>query len=623
MNNIYYLFANSIFQKDWQGAYKYLKEYLKLNNNKDCLLYSLLLEEILKFDNLDFSFIDGLSSFEEEETKGYTIYYNLTYNLVLEHDYDKALRMFKNYLEAEKEKNKNNELDSIIIEILLEEVTSNEFKLKQVLKEKMIHEQKENELKMKVLNFKYYFKQLQDNILNEKYEEAILSCKEILKYTKEINKKYYLNIINLLKTIINMTKNKQCLPKESMVYPNIEDYNFIFNLALKNGDYKTAYKNVGKCLYFNPTSNILKIYRSLLMTINNLDKMNSKRVTTVLTDDYLLNLVKEKKYANLKNILSKNLNSEKEPFYLDLLKLINIIDGISNEKLTFTKVNHEYSSDNPIDNFYEAMNIGDYEWAYKIIDIYLQTNKMADKKFIIYKYILSDLVDIMNKYQKSNDKLLKVKEYDYKIDCLLDEIIKVNGKDLTNCILELHLSLTNKANLLKENQAKLSVEEENLLHLIEAYINLNNYNVDFENSFKEIEKSDSVLDSFHKAMAFGDYKSAYDIINSNEWFNDKISNSKYYVVYRKILISLNGRLKGRGKANNLNDNDKQITVKNDYLELLANLKRLVKKREYNEAYKYLRENNFQNNCEFYEVMLKYLINLQTYENECETKGMVM
>ena len=58
----FYLFANSIFKKDWKEAYKYLREYLSLDEieDKNSLLYAILLEEILKFENCDFSFINNL-----------------------------------------------------------------------------------------------------------------------------------------------------------------------------------------------------------------------------------------------------------------------------------------------------------------------------------------------------------------------------------------------------------------------------------------------------------------------------------------------------------------------------------------------------------------------------------
>ena len=75
--------------------------------------------------------------------------------------------------------------------------------------------------------------------------------------------------------------------KESLEYPDIKDFNFLLNLALKNGDYLTALRNVGKCIYYSPDSSILKIYRSLLYTISDLNKKNQQK-------EYILKVVIER-----------------------------------------------------------------------------------------------------------------------------------------------------------------------------------------------------------------------------------------------------------------------------------------------------------------------------------------
>ena len=522
------------------------------------------------------------------------------------HKYELALESFNKYYLAEKKLHKNNELSTVIVEILLEEVTSIEFKIKEKEQQIAIKKREEAKLKNKAMSFKFYFKQLQENVFNEDYEQALSSCLNAEKYTNESTKKYYYHITNLLKTIIEMNKNHCGLKPESMIYPDIKDYNFLLDLALKNKDYQTAYKNIGKCLYFNPTSNILKIYRSLLSTVNNLNKKYSKKVSTVLTDEYLLKLIREKKYSDLKVILSKNLNGAKESFYLDLLKLINFIDNVSKGMVTYNNISYNYQDENIINNFYEALNIGDYRWALKIVDI---CAKDGDSKFIIYKAILKDVVNIMNKYQDQNDQQLKVKEADLKIDCLLDDII--NNRFSLNYLLDLQFALNNK-----EKVVKLSEAEDSLLHLIETYLNLNGTNFDFENYFSPIKKNGSIIDSFNKALKFGDYKTALDLMNCDEWFSQKIDNSKYYSVIRKILVNLKIKATNKNQSNNNEDNS-SLFNNTKYLDLLANLKKLIKKREYLEAKKLLEENNLSM---FYEVMVNYLVSLQKYENECEAES---
>ena len=617
IKEVYNLFAVNVIKKDWLEAYNMLREYMTLTENKDqnTLLYSLLLEELLKMeDNVDFSFISNLSAFKLERINDYHAFYNLGYEQIISHDYEKAKESFKNYRVLEKANNRNSSLETVVIEILLEEVTSLEFKNKV---------QKYNEAKVseQIRDFKYYFRELQNNINSEDYELALESCEEIKKFASSGSQKYYIHISKLLKQIINMSKNHCSLPKETLTYPNIEDYNFILDLSLKNGDYKTAYKNVGKCLYHNPNSSILKIYRTLLRTISDLDKKYTKKISTVLTDDYLLKLINEKKYNDLKVILSKNLSGQNETFYLNLLKLINFMNDLSTGKTFIKKVNnYEYQSNTIINNFYEALNIGDYEYAYKIIDICIRENQNDYKKLIIYKNILKDVINIINKYQASNDKMLKVKEYDIKIDYLLNEIKLVNSKDLDNFLFELLNCLKDKNGI----DSKLKKEEEYLFNLIETYFRIKGTNIDFNNYFRAIVKEDNVIDSFNKAMKYGDYKTALDIMNSDEWFNnnDKNDNIKYYSVIRKILINLSLKSMNKNKSNNIEDNE-NISLSSRYLENLANLKRLIKKREYNEALEYLNENDFSYQEEskiYYEMLLKYLINLQTYQNECETES---
>ena len=617
IKEVYNLFAVNVIKKDWLEAYNMLREYMTLTENKDqnTLLYSLLLEELLKMeDNVDFSFISNLSAFKLERINDYHAFYNLGYEQIISHDYEKAKESFKNYRVLEKANNRNSSLETVVIEILLEEVTSLEFKNKV---------QKYNEAKVseQIRDFKYYFRKLQNNINSEDYELALESCEEIKKFASSGSQKYYIHISKLLKQIINMSKNHSSLPKETLTYPNIEDYNFILDLSLKNGDYKTAYKKVGKCLYHNPNSSILKIYRTLLRTISDLDKKYTKKISTVLTDDYLLKLINEKKYNDLKVILSKNLSGQNETFYLNLLKLINFMNDLSTGKTFIKKVNnYEYQSNTIINNFYEALNIGDYEYAYKIIDICIRENQNDYKKLIIYKNILKDVINIINKYQASNDKMLKVKEYDIKIDYLLNEIKLVNSKDLDNFLFELLNCLKDKNGI----DSKLKKEEEYLFNLIETYFRIKGTNIDFNNYFSPIVKGDNVIDSFNKAMKYGDYKTALDIMNSDEWFNnnDKNDNIKYYSVIRKILINLSLKSMNKNKSNNIEDNE-NISLSSRYLENLANLKRLIKKREYNEALEYLNENDFSYQEEskiYYEMLLKYLINLQTYQNECETES---
>ena len=105
-------------------------------------------------------------------------------------------------------------------------------------------------------------------------------------------------------------------------------------------------------------------------------------------------------------------------------------------------------------------------------------------------------------------------------------------------------------------------------------------------------------------------------MNCDEWFSQKNANPKYYSAVRKILVNL--KIKATNKSqSNIKEFNSNLFNNTKYLDLLANLKKLIKKREYLEAKKLLEENNLSM---FYEVMVNYLVSLQKYENECEAES---
>ncbi len=553
MNNVFYVMANNIFSKNFEEALANLKEYITINkNNKNVLLYALLLEELLKNNNLDFNFINTLNSFGEDKVEGYQMYYKLAFDSVLKKDYEQALKYLKEYKTYEKKHSKNNSLDIVLLEILLEEVNNN--------KSVVINNPTLNN---PYYLFKQYFQKLQDDIKSENYLEALNDCQIVKKYTVANKIKFYNNIENLLNKIIEMEKNKTILKKETMVYPNIENYNFVLDLALKNGDYKTAYRNVGKVIYYESSSIILKIYQQLLYKINLLNNKNLKEIE-IKNKELIICFIKTKDYENLKRLL----NNYEIEFYASLL---NIIKDIEN---------------------------GNYLNASKSIELFIKKGNNKE----IYQALLS-IIMVKDKSGK--------KEFDDKIMVLYDDILHTNSKiDLEIKIDSLKELLINKNNILELNQ-----DEKNILNLITIYFNVNNSNIDLDNYFARIKKEDNIMDYFNKAMFYGDYSSAYQIMNSDEWFKniDKVKNSTYYSVIRKILIVLN--IKNNKK---IVKKENEITIDNHYLDCLANLKRLIKKRKFEEAYQFLCENDFsynENSRLYYEMLLKYLINLKRGETE--------
>lgn len=570
MENIYYVFANNIFSKDFKTAVDNLKKYIMVNkDNKNVLLYALLLEELLKH-HLDFKFINKLDSYTFDKVEGYQMYYKLTFDSILKQEYEQALKFLREYKIYEKKELKNNSLDTILLEILLEEVMNRD---------------KQDNYPL----FKEYFQKLKNDLNEENYEEALKDCHYLKDYTTPNKFKFYNNIEKLINKIIDMQTNHTILPMKSVIYPNTEDYNFILDIALKNSDYETAYKNIGKVIYFESNSGILKIYQQLLYKIHTLNKNNLKENRDYLSNKIILDLIKAQDFTKLKKVLNENINNDRS-FYSFLLTIIKDIEtkNYSDKKIAIDGLNI-------VNYFYHNLSNKNYVEAYNCIDKCLKYTNNTDEKLIIYKELLKFIVPIINKE--------KNKPIDKELNVLYNEIINSNSK------IDIEIKLDSLRKVLV-NKEELTIMERNLLNLIDTYFELNNKNIDFDNYFAEISKEDNIIYYFNKAIHFGDYHSVYKIMNSDEWFKStsKLDNPLYYSVIRKILIVLNIKVQ--------NKKPKEIAVgefkDNEYLDSLANLKRLIKKREYEEALNYLNVMTLDEESKlYYEILLKHLISTKS------------
>ena len=576
MANIYYIFANNIFSKDFEKAFWNLKELIISNkDNKNLLLYALLLEELLKYNNLNFSFINSLNKYSLEKKEGYEVYYQLTFENILKRNYELALKSLKEYKINEKKYCKNNTLDIVLLEILLEEVNNKDYNNKYPL-------------------FRQYFQKLQENISEEKYLEAIDDCQLIKEYSTSNKIKKFINIEKLLNKIIDMQKNKTVLRNVSINYADIKDYNFILDDALRREDYQTAYRNIGKVIYYEPNSVILKIYRQLLYKINLLNKINFKESNS-LNNKIIFDLIKNKEFKLLKKLLKDNINNDKF-FYSSLLQ---IIDDLENKKYNNIEIKKK---ENIIINFYQNLDNKNYLKAYEDIDLCLK--EKAEDKYLIYKELLKNFISLIN----NNHYNINYKSFDNTTLSLLRDLIHINDqKDF-----EVKLDYLKKFLINKSYNLKLSIEEQNILDLITTYFNLKDKDIDFDTYFANISKEDNIIYYFNKAIHFGDYNTVYNLMNSDEWFknNDKLENIIYYSVIRKILIMLKTKVK-----NKIDVKNEEVSFNDfSYYDSLGNLKYLIKKRNFKEAYEYLKENDFKDNELYYEILLKLLVNLNETES---------
>ena len=104
----------------------------------------------------------------------------------------------------------------------------------------------------------------------EKWKKVkhLTCCDNIKEYCNEKSLKNFDNIYNMLLKIIEMIENERCVIKESLEYPDIKDFNFILNLALKNGDYLSKIDKYFNSFYQNRETIIDYLKDDYIILIN-------------------------------------------------------------------------------------------------------------------------------------------------------------------------------------------------------------------------------------------------------------------------------------------------------------------------------------------------------------------
>lgn len=393
----------------------------------------------------------------------------------------------------------------------------------------------------------------------------------------------------MLRFIIDMEKNKHGFKEMNVDYSDANTPILIFNKALVNQDYKTAFKNIGKITYQNNSKN-LALFKSMLHNMYELDKKygNTKEqgskivsplkqekkkleVNETLIEDY----VNEGRYDELYILLgdkkhTKSLNRLENTVY----KLIKIYKTV--EKGFYERPNHVYETNERdyLGTFFEAIRCEDIYTAYgELACIY--GNVQNQKEFDIFEVILRDAVD-------KQEEIFKNRQYKE----LENEVLR----DINNIISNKDVLTNEEIDQIYDYLSKLqdgSVSEIiDIIADITSIIDLaNNSQVDYSyfadlskpETFRNESQQNTVMEEL-EYLKNGDYANAFLHIKDI----DSIRASKLEKnILRRLLMILN---------RSLNKTYEPI-IRKSPAGHLANIKRFIKKYDFYQAFNYIMTNN--------------------------------
>lgn len=622
-NKSFKWFVNAVFKNDYVTAYDNLLINLENQTNNDYIyhlkLYFLLLKEILA-DEKDFSFVDDIPAFCDS-TKDESSFRHFTEftEAVLSEDFNKAYPAIYNYRKEEEERRG----DCTISTKLFLHLTCSINKQKQAERNDSKIAKEKNNAHL----YKENYAKVRNCIENNNYEEALHYLEVIMKYARPSAISSFKRMQEVLTKYLEIKASKETLEEQEIDYSEYQDdYIKIFNKALSLKDYQTAYKNIGKCAYLNKASKKLQLFRDLLHTLidqNNLNKKNNKPTQTesiinnppkgvkaleeasIIEIDIntLMDLIYDKKYEEVKNILNNQTDSDNKT-YQDILSMSRYIDNLKNTNFIKEEKLHFYKNDptSYVKRFFEALNYRCYEEALSLVDdcIDISSRYNYSEKFIIYKYLLEDIITLKEEILENQSRLEKLKNIKYNQKSIIYKR-QISQEDIEN----LENATFEKLDLATENE---KVYDEHILEMIGTLRKIQDFNLD-ENSFEAFTYTETgIIEKFLKAISLGDYQTAYQISKDEIWNKEinKSENRDYLLIYKKLLFHINRTIKNNSLPLEYKDNQESLD-NNPILEQLATLKKLVKKRKFTTAYNYYQEQNLEGVSEELDQILQTLL----------------
>lgn len=528
-NKAFKAFANAVFKSDFKSAYDNLLINLENQTNNDYVyhlkLYFLLLKELLPNEK-DFCFIDDIPAFcDSTKNESYFRHFTEFTEAVLSEDFYKAYQAIYNYKKEEKEARGECSLSTKLFLHLAFSINKQKL-AENIASEKKVPTNKDENY----LLYKENYAKVRESIKINNYEEALHYLEAAIKYTRPNTIGSLKKMQGVLRKYLEIKASKEILEEQEIDYSEYQDnYIKIFNKALTLKDYQTAYKNIGKCVYLNKDSTKLQLFRDLLNALINQNNLNKKNKNLPQTEntletqrqavDYgeetpnakidmntLIDLIYNRKYPEVKALLSSQTNSDNRT-YQDILSMIRYMDNLKKTNFIKEEKLHFYKNDptSYVKRFFEALNYRCYEEALSLADdcIEISSRYNYSEKFIIYKYLLEDIITLKEEILEKQAKVEKLKNLkaDQKAIIYKKQISQADIENLENTTIE-------KINLASENEV---IHDGHILEIIETLRNIQAYNLD-ENSFETFTYTETdIIEKFMKAISIGDYQAAYQI----------------------------------------------------------------------------------------------------------------
>lgn len=628
-------FIGYVFSNDFEKAYDALLSNLEcqINHNYDNHLrtYFILLSKILGRSEDEFKKTDLLLEFSEKSGPNFSYYQHfINFRQAVESsNFEQAFVEISKYKYLENERNSYNRISTKLFLHLTGTIVYKNSNLTQ--NKERVTEINKSQKRVNDKMYQSIYEQFLMEYKNENYEMAIQKLKEALTYSTLNNKDILNNLIRLLNVYLRISKENIILKEKGVDYTSLGDnYLLILKKALDNQDYLVAFKNIGKCIYFD-NNNTLSLYKELLHKIidqnknnifnhqsNNEDKKKNEFKDGV-SEKVIFQLIYDRKYDQITQLLDDYLKFGNScRLYGYLFKMINDMNDIHNLKKVYDDKVYSYRNGKEFcfKRFFEALKYGDYLEAYQCVIVceeIVDKRNFDDLEFKIYKYIIEDILNEIDVAREKSERLQRVHEIQEKIDDYIFEKILYAEE-----ILNLEKLLLDKIDMAADIEDV--VYDEYTLQLIDVFKASKERHLDSSYFGNVCDHDRDIVVNFFEAMKIGDYVTAKNIIMSNKWLEQtkKFNNKKYFILYKKLFSRINKIWTvNSGVTSNSCKLVGDYSVDTSRLTHLGILKTLVKKRNYVGAYQYYQENlreSFDLELRGYlDILLKFTNNIQTKE----------
>lgn len=625
-------FTNSIFAREYDKAYYHLKKNFDTKTTHDydnhLRLYALLLKELVEDQTLDFSFIDELEYFDSMDDSSiyYTYFINFS-NALMSGDLNEAFYNLCIFRKNEKlRKGINNISTKLFYNMLIGiNIKKQQVQVKDNIKKETVeYNPRTIDNRKRSVNYKNALFAFNKCFESEHYDDALKYLDTIIECAYDKFKDKFIDLKRLIECYLDMKNNQVILQKMNITYPDGNEYRKIFDMTLKNQDYLMAFKNIGKCIYFDKDDKFLLMYRSLLYKMMELQKINEKLVPNLkerkvkdimeeqvapsfqIDFNLLKDLIYERNYEQVKefiNLYFSQPNYEPNRTLYNIKKLLNYIDKLNADVSFLVEEEIEADERDVFKRFFEALRKNNFRESYKVVnkcdEITAKRNE-EDIEFLLYGYVLEDLVQALDNYEKRVSIKSKISELNLKIDEYIFKKEFYTEEDL----------IAFKGALLAKQTygVTLNINEIQLLNLIMNVLDFERYDSDVEIYFDTKKYSDALEERFKESISYGDLPVAFKTITDKEWITTtkNSKDKKYYEASKRILWYF---------KNKCNNQEKNISAtlsesKDINLELydhLEKIRKMIKNRDYYGAYNYYLDNKLEGISEELTLLFDYLL----------------